>query len=117
MFCKARQLSQGNQRLYTVSNIDEIVNNTLNQQIFGSQQIFGQRHNRNNILLDEYEVHLQSIDLGEYQVELEHQVSDFCDTPYLTQQATQLMRYVSSSDGNVADDEDDNDSVTTQSIF
>ena len=42
MFCKARQLSQGNQRLYTVSNIDEIINN--NQQIFGSQQIFGRSH-------------------------------------------------------------------------
>jgi hypothetical protein len=120
MFCKARQLSQGNQRLYTVSNIDEIVNNSLNQYMFGSNHVFGQtplRHNRNNISLDEYEVHLQSVDLGEYQVELEHQVSDFCDTPYLTQQATQIMRYVSSSDGNVADDEDDNDSVMTQSMF
>ena len=114
MFCKARQLSQGNQRLYTVSNIDEIINN--NQQIFGSQQIFGRSHHalrrhRNS----------NSFDNLMPAVELDHQVSDFCDTPYLTQQATQLMRYVSDNGGNNNidndnDDDDDTDSIMTQLI-
>jgi hypothetical protein len=109
MFCKARQLSQGNQRLYTVSNIDEIIHNN-NQQIFGSQQIFGRSHHalrrhRNS----------NSFDTLIPAVNLEHQLSDFCDTPYLTPQATQIMRYVSDNGGNDADDDDD-DSILTHLI-
>ena len=40
---------------------------------------------------------------------LYHEVSNFADTPYLTPQATQVMRFVSSNTGD-----DDDNSVSTQ---
>lgn len=110
MFCSARQTSQGNQRQYTVSNTlvvesEETVNIFHNSPV-GFQRNRGvsriphiQRQTNAVIRFDLDRVDLDTIpDLPI----LQHEVSGFDDTPYLTPQATQVMRFVSS---NTDDDE------------
>lgn len=97
MFCSARQTSQGSQRLYTVSNTDFDTNSdTTSDTDIPFRHLQGTlppppprlRRARN------YE---DSI-VPDYITISQHQTSDFCDTPYLTPQATQVMKYVSSDD-------------------
>lgn len=79
MFCTSRRTSQGSQRQYTVSHIHD-----LNM---GSSIPFYRR----NIMLGR-----RNAFVNEPQ-EMDHEVSDYTEAPYLTPQATQVMRYISSS--------------------
>jgi hypothetical protein len=124
MYCTARQTSQGTQRQYTVSNTNEIEEN-INMDI-NSNNIFQTpmlRRTRNisqrqvnfnfnigviNNLLDDDD------DLPISHPILQHEVSSFTDTPYLTPQATQVMQFISSSN---TDYDDDNISISTQEIY
>jgi len=83
MYCTSRQISQGSQRQYTVSN-------TLTDERYATYGLSlpqSRALGRNNNLPI-----------------LQHEVSRFDDTPYLTPQATQVMRFVSSNiEDNVED--------------
>jgi hypothetical protein len=96
MYNNARQTSQGAQRCYTVSHTPE--ENTQNLYNINNNLIRNcrtlpiprlQRHVARNI--DENDL---TCDLNNLP-ELEHVVSDFGDTPYLTPGSTQLMREIS----------------------
>ena len=78
MFCAARQTSQGTQRIYTASSADDIDDR---QPLFLR---IPHRHYDSNIDLDNLPV-------------LNHEVSHFADTPYLTPQSTQVIRSISDS--------------------
>jgi uncharacterized protein YegL len=108
MFCTARQTSQGAQRQYTVSNTmsidrEETVNLHPPRLLRGShfQQIPRIQRQTNQI----GELNVDDIELPI----LQHEVSDFDETPYLTAQATQVMRFVSGTTM-----EDDNSEIYTQ---
>jgi uncharacterized protein YegL len=101
MFSTARQTSQGTQRIYTVSNTDDLEERqhlTLRMP---------QRH---------YNTALQNfnIDNTDNLPDLFHEVSHFADAPYLTPQSTQVIRSI--SDSNQEFDED-NDSFPTVRII
>lgn len=116
MFCTARQTSQGTQRQYTVSNTNEITEN-----LYGNRQIPGLntptlRRQTNNIyrFSDENLTDDEPFDLPE----LSHTISNFQDTPYLTPQATQVMREISRGFIYNNDELDDEHvSVFTQEII
>ena len=99
MFCHSRQTSQGSQRQYTVSNTNDIelegtISNFLPNYTPTLRRGFnrrGRRHFNTSIDLD-----FNDIDL----TILNHELSQFVDTPYLTPQATHVMRFVSSSNND-----------------
>ena len=105
MFCTSRQTSQGTQRQYTVSNTIAVERDeTINLQPPGltraSLRIPRIQRQTNAVVgFDLDRVNADDIDLPI----LQHEVSGFEDTPYLTPQATQVMRFVSSS--NMDDEE------------
>jgi hypothetical protein len=68
MFCTARQTSQGTQRQYTASSITE--------------DIYNSPRNSPRIPVLNRQI-------------IQHDMSNFDDTPYLTPQATQVMREIS----------------------
>ncbi len=106
MYCTARQNSQGTQRQYTVSStIDDNndLNNNLNRTI----------RRRGVPIIPVLQRQTNSIDFDDVQI-LNHNVSDFYDTPYLTLQATQVMREIS---GTINFEElEDDSSIYTQKI-
>lgn len=93
MFCAARQTSQGTQRIYTASNTnyDELINHnfirtrglrglsrqTSDMGCFNNNQNFDK-----DLLQNDFHI-------------LEHELSNFDDTPYLTPQATDVIRSIS----------------------
>ena len=93
MYSTARQTSQGTQRVYTASHVapdttEDLYDNTnttlrrLNARIGRpvlQRQTNAYNDNESNIQLPI----------------LQHELSDFADTPYLTPQATQIMREIS----------------------
>jgi hypothetical protein len=82
MYCTARQTSQGSQRQYTASESSTV---DLYQQAIPVLQ----RHTRQ-----------RPVEPFPYQIDLsilQHNVSDFIETPYLTPQASQVMREISRS--------------------
>lgn len=110
MFCTARQTSQGSQRQYTVSNTIAVEREETINMFDNSHQ--GLRRNRGppripliqrqtNAVLGFDLDRVDLDDIPELPI-IQHEVSGFDDTPYLTPQATQVMRFVSS---NAADDE------------
>lgn len=101
MFCKARQNSQGNQRLYSASNVDtDIGDDNYNSYMF-SQPLYS---------LSGYVDDLS----GLYPLEHHRVSSSIDDAPYLSQQATQIMRFISSG----TTDHDGNDTtINTQHIY
>lgn len=121
MYCTARQTSQGTQRQYTTSNtvdIDEEEN--YNPRFLRAPNLRRGVHIDRNLRqtnaapsLDDYN-DLEI--LPDPPIIMEHQLSDFADTPYLTPQATQVMRYVSSS-VNYDDDLEEADSSSTREII
>ena len=105
MYCTARQTSQGTQRVYTASSVED----THTQDFYTSRtlrnvppipRLYRQDHN-NSVYIDE-----QIPDYDDLPI-LSHEVSDFIDTPYLTPQATQVMREISRSDHDFAEESED----------
>ena len=96
MFCNSRQTSQGSQRQYTVSNTNDIelegtISNSLpnfTPMLRRGFNRIGRRHLNTSIDLDFNDINLPI---------LNHELSQFVDTPYLTPQATQVMRFVSAT--------------------
>jgi len=123
MYCTARQTSQGTQRGYTTSSVENIHTQDLYttrtlRNIPPIPRLYRQHHNtitppmltrQNNSVgvldIDFIDVHQQFPDYDDLPI-LSHEVSDFTDTPYLTSQATQLMREISrpANDFNDFDD-------------
>jgi len=114
MYCGARQTSQGTQRCYTVSQTPD---ETIGNRLFGfpPPPILRRRNNRVTIntldtfdAFDTFDTFDNNSDMDilptELEIDLEHEVSDFDQTPYLTPTATQLMRAV--SDGRKMKKED-----------
>ena len=80
MYCTARQTSQGTQRQYTASSIG------FTEDLYEPNRKPRQLNRQTNAIQfdDDFELPI-----------LEHTMSDFADTPYLTPQASQLMREIS----------------------
>ena len=112
MYCTARQASQGTQRQYTVSSLgltDDNANVTIrrNRRAFTPHAMPTLQRMTTNVvefndIPDEFVLPVMN-----------HTMSDFADTPYLTPQATQLMREIS----RPADDTDEDDEILTQEIY
>jgi len=113
MFCKARHISQGEQRLYAVSNI--VIHKSNDYDVNDDMlTVYRQRANfipppptlqrlTNDVILDD-DVIIDDDDVN-YDNEntyVQHYMSDFSDTPYLTPQATQVMREIN-GDYTIAD--------------
>jgi hypothetical protein len=133
MYCTARQTSQGTQRQYTVSNTDALDNDNIDtvsynalypprlargrhytqrQIAFAAPPIDNQEENTFNMgnLFDD-----DDDDIIIPHPVMRHEVSDFADTPYLTPQATQVMRFISSQTAH--DDDESNISSSTQHLY
>jgi hypothetical protein len=103
MYCTARQTSQGTQRVYTTSSVED-TSGTL-RIVPPIPKLYRQNHNTisplrvyrplpvyrqtNSVHVDE-----QFPDYDDLPI-LSHEVSDFTNTPYLTPQATQVMKKIS----------------------
>jgi hypothetical protein len=94
MYCTARQTSQGTQRQYTASSIG------VTEDIYDANRTIRQR-NRNRApgipQLYRQTNAVQFYDLpDDFELPIvQHTMSDFADTPYLTPQATEVMREIS----------------------
>ena len=95
MFCTARQTSQGTQRMYTASNTDYLDKNNLHQN-----SVFGISLTRIPDLRSQSNNFSQNFDGITNLSLLHHELSSFDDTPYLTPQATTVMRIISSHTHN-----------------
>lgn len=124
MYCTARQTSQGTQRQYTASSIqvtediyeDNRAFRQLNTLARGLPRLIRQTNDIHDF--DDFELP------DDLQIPIiHHTMSDFTDTPYLTPQATQVMREISRPIGrnfNIDNQEkfdDDDLSILTQEIF
>ena len=117
MYCTARQTSQGTQRQYTSSEIgftEDIYGNgngirRLNARAPGIPQLYRQT---NAVQFDEFPNLPDNYTLPI----LQHTMSDFTDTPYLTPQATQLMREISRPMRDHDDEYEDEFNIYTQEI-
>ena len=98
MYCTSRRTSQGTQRGYTVSSIvdthtEEFNGRTIRRTngIYGPPPLYRLPSHRqpNSAQADEELLNDFSTPI------LQHTISDFASTPYLTPQATQLMREIS----------------------
>lgn len=94
MFSNARQTSQGTQRQYTASHTIQVTENIYeNRNIRRLNRAFGGVPNipvlqrQTNAVNYAFDDELPDL--------LNHTVSDFADTPYLSPQATQVMREIS----------------------
>lgn len=114
MYCSARQTSQGTQRLYTTSAITEnLYDNNPNRPI---RRLNATAPGVPVLLRQTNAIQFPDIpDDFELPI-LQHTMSDFADTPYLTPQATQLMREISRPIGPYQDEDEDEDSILTQEI-
>jgi hypothetical protein len=111
MYCSARQTSQGTQRQYTASSI------TATQELFGNTR----RNLAISILMRQpnnpADYDDDDDDFNNYQIPItQHTISGFDDTPYLSPQATQLMREISRPIRHYDHDDDDKLSISTQEI-
>jgi len=117
MYCTARQTSQGTQRQYTASSIE------VTEDIYDTNRTIRQRNHTRALDIDIPQLYRQTNAVQFYDLPdefelpiVQHTMSDFADTPYLTPQATQLMREISRPfEPNHYDEEDEN-SILTQEI-
>lgn len=124
MFCNARQTSQGTQRIYTASNTMDVThdfpNRNFRRQIPRTPRMpvppsLIRHHNayqENYFEAEQFDDESNNINLPI----LNHTLSDFADTPYLTPQATQVMREISRNDNEIKDC-NDMSSIMTQEIY
>lgn len=95
MYCTSRQVSQGTQRAYTTGDVNDIDDD---DNIFNRPTqciIWGNRNNNLHAVDDEDD--------------LQHVVSDVLDSPYVTPQVATLMRFVSGTQPNTNDTNNDTD--------
>lgn len=111
MYCTARQSSQGTQRQYTVSNTTAVERESTNN--FNLPIPPGFNYRRGDISHIQRQTNaFVRFDDDDFDLPImQHEVSNFDDTPYLTPQATQVMRFVSS---NIGDDNEDSNTVTQE---
>jgi AraC-like DNA-binding protein len=114
MYNNARQTSQGTQRCYTVSHTPQ---DDVTQNLYGNQSntislartlsIPKLRRNQNvGVNMTD-----ETVNLFENVIELNHVVSDFADTPYLTPGSTQIMREISSTRAVMSEDEEEKEDI------
>jgi len=105
MFCTARQTSQGTQRIYTASNTDDNNLNQLTTPLYGLNRPVNINFNHyNNINNNNNDNDNDNTNLSLNVDDLHHELSNFADTPYLTPQATNVIRSISAPSQD--DDED-----------
>ena len=117
MYCTARQTSQGTQRQYTASSIgvtEDIydANRTIRQRNRNRAPGIPQLYRQTNAV-QFYDLH------DDFELPIvQHTMSDFADTPYLTPQATEVMREINNPfGGNHYDEEDEDETyILTQKI-
>lgn len=104
MYNNARQTSQGTQRCYTVSQTPDVSDTTVDLFSSGpSIPRLNRNLNRNrNARVPpmprlQRSTNNQAYDFPDFPDDLNHVVSDFADTPYLTPTSTQVMREISCS--------------------
>ena len=104
MYCTARQISQGTQRVYTSSSVEDIntpdlYTTTTLGNVPPIPRLYRQHHNtitHSPLFRQNNSHHIDEEFPDNYDLPiLRHEVSDFNDTPYLTPQVTQLMREIS----------------------
>ena len=112
MYCTARQTSQGTQRQYTASSIG------FTEDLYEPNRKIRQLNARNHQLNRQTNaVQFDGIDDDFELPILQHTMSDFADTPYLTPQASQLMREISRPiDHNNDNEYNEEVSIYTQEI-
>ena len=89
MYNTARQTSQGNQRYYTVTHTPE---ETLNHPVLRNIHLTRQTNSPTTLNLYDIQSSSQVDDLDDV---MNHVLSNFEDSPYLTQGATQIMMEIS----------------------
>ena len=89
MYNTARQTSQGNQRYYTVTHTPE---ETLNRPVLRHNHLIRQSNSQNTLNLYDIQSSSQDDDLDDV---MNHVLSNFEDSPYLTPGATQVMIEIS----------------------
>lgn len=105
MFCTARQTSQGTQRQYTASSIE------ATEDQYGVNRIMTGRGYVPNIPVLTRRTNADELDdLLDEVHDIQHIITDFENTPYMTPQATQIMREISRPI------DDDEFSISTQEI-
>jgi len=121
MYCTARQTSQGTQRVYTTSSVEEDIHSTITlRNVYVPSIPRLHRQFNNNItppilFRQTNSIHIDEQFPDDYDLPvLHHEVSNFNDTPYLTPQATQLMREISRPVDDFNDLDDFNDEYTQQ---
>jgi hypothetical protein len=120
MYCSARQRSQGTQRQYTVSapplHNDGYFDSIMTQNMFSHRTPVRRNLYRSiGVLNDniENENHLNDDPYSIFDrptivnTMFDHDLSDFTSSPYLTAQATQVMRFVSSGMNKSNENDDD----------
>lgn len=93
MFCSSRQTSQGSQRQYTVSNT-AVLENEETTDMFNDLSLRPRMYRRQTNMVSDFVFEDNNMDIDDLQ-NIQHNVSDFNDAPYLTPQATQVMQFVS----------------------
>jgi len=120
MYCSARQRSQGTQRQYTVSapplHNDGYFDSIMTQNMFSHRTPVRRNlyrsigvlndniENENHINDDPYSIFDRPTIVNTM---FDHDLSDFTSSPYLTAQATQVMRFVSSGMNKSNENDDD----------
>ena len=95
MYVTSRQTTQGTQRCYTVGNsIDKDIDNTQIPTLSLLRLKKNNKYNNQGYISN-------SNSNNDSFWNIEHEVSDVADAPYLTPGATQMMREISNNNNNV----------------